>query len=123
MANCKIKRINIIEDVNRYDGSFFDIINSLKYTKVHHIKCPVNNDFKISNEYIPDILILDLNTSGNKYLKQIKKIRENYLDLQIIVLSNNPYHQLHQAYIKSGATYFLDKSKDLEKIIEVCSTP
>jgi DNA-binding NarL/FixJ family response regulator len=75
-------------------------------------------------EYIlksnPDVLILDIHMpdgNGIDILKQIKKERPSII---VVMLTNYPESDYKKICKKEGADYFLDKSIEFEKIVDIC---
>lgn len=67
----------------------------------------------------PDLVILDLKmpkASGIDILPLIKRLPSPPV---VMILTNYATSTHHEACMKLGADYFFDKSKDLEKVIEV----
>jgi DNA-binding NarL/FixJ family response regulator len=75
-------------------------------------------------EYImksnPDVLILDIHMpdgNGIEILKQIKKEKPSIIVVMLTNYSESDYKKICK---KEGADYFLDKSIEFEKIVEIC---
>jgi DNA-binding NarL/FixJ family response regulator len=75
-------------------------------------------------EYImksnPDVLILDIHMpdgNGIDILKQIKKEKPSII---VVMLTNYPESDYKKICKKEGADYFLDKSIEFEKIVDIC---
>lgn len=107
------------------DSSLF-IIDRLKdiLKEVNTIgKILTANDFKtaldVLNEETPDIVLLDIQLPAKNGIALLKHIVSHFPQTKVIVLSNlvsDYYQKLSKA---EGAFYFIDKSKDFDKIPEV----
>jgi DNA-binding NarL/FixJ family response regulator len=64
----------------------------------------------------PDALILDLQMPGGSGLDVLRAIRAEYPQLCVLICTNYPYPQFRQQCLSAGANFFLDKSKEFEKI-------
>lgn len=69
----------------------------------------------------PDLAILDIRMPGGDGIDLLKKIKKEKSSTKVIMLTNYNLPIYEQACINSGAEYFLDKSTEFEKIIEICN--
>jgi len=67
-------------------------------------------------ELKPDALILDLHMPGGSGLDVLRAIRSLHLDLPVIVCTNHPDSEYRDECLSAGASFFLDKSTEFEKI-------
>lgn len=70
-------------------------------------------------ELEPEVVILDVRMPGGGGIGALEHIRSFNPTTDIIVLTNYPYPQYKQRCLDAGATYFLDKSTEFDKIHEV----
>ena len=75
----------------------------------------------------PDSVVLDLNLAGRSGLDVMRAVRPEAPEVVFIVLTNHCESQYRDACVAAGATYFLDKSRDFERvpsvIAEIAATP
>jgi DNA-binding NarL/FixJ family response regulator len=64
----------------------------------------------------PDALILDLTLVSGSGLGVLRKISEKLASMWVIVLTNYAFPQYEKRCTEMGADYFLDKSRDIEKL-------
>ena len=64
----------------------------------------------------PDAVILDLQMPGGSGLDVLRAIRPEHPGLYILVCTNYPYPQYREECLSAGASHFLDKSAEFEKI-------
>jgi DNA-binding NarL/FixJ family response regulator len=64
----------------------------------------------------PDVLILDLQMPGGTGLDVLRAIRVDHPHLHVLICTNYPYARLREECIDAGANFFLDKSREFEKI-------
>lgn len=67
----------------------------------------------------PDVVVLDLQLhdgSGLDVLRAVKSIRPETI---ILVCTNFPYPQYREKCFQEGASFFLDKSSEFEKLYEI----
>lgn len=116
------KEIVIIENSSTLGKKLTTVVNSLENINVSFLKADPINCCEFINGHKPNILILGINIATKECLEQLRKTKNSNPEIQIIVLSDNPYDQLKKVCMHAGADYFLDKSHDLNKVIEICST-
>ncbi len=92
-------KIDTIENLN-FSGAYF------KYEGAFEKICEVK----------PDIVILDLRLSDGNGINILKKIRQENLNITILVFSMNV--QAKNTCLKNGADYFFDKSKETDIFLE-----
>jgi DNA-binding NarL/FixJ family response regulator len=67
----------------------------------------------------PDSVLLDLNLMGSTGLDVMRRVRPQAPEIVFVVLTNHPEPQYRAACLNAGASYFLDKSCDLDKVPQV----
>lgn len=67
----------------------------------------------------PEVVILDVRMPGGGGIGALEHIKQTHPNTDIIVLTNYPYPQYKQKCLNAGATYFLDKSSEFDKIHDV----
>ncbi|MBC8022156.1 MAG: response regulator transcription factor [Burkholderiales bacterium] len=68
---------------------------------------------------LPDSVLLDLNLMGSTGLDVMRKVRPQAPGVVFVVLTNHSEPQYRDACFEAGARYFLDKSRDLDKVAGV----
>ncbi len=74
---------------------------------------------KSIKEFMPEIVILDLRMPGGGGLSALTQIKKEEPPPKVIVLTNYSYPQLRKKCMEEGADFFLDKSNEFEKVIEI----
>ncbi len=69
----------------------------------------------------PDVVILDIKMPGESGLQVLRKLRKEFEELKIIMLTNYPDSQYKAECLMHGADYFLSKSDEFDKLPEVFS--
>ncbi|MBK5277556.1 MAG: response regulator transcription factor [Bacteroidia bacterium] len=67
----------------------------------------------------PDVILLDINMPGESGVEFLKKVKQSYSNIMVIMLSNfsdRYYRNLCKEY---GADHFFDKSMEFEKVLDV----
>lgn len=100
------KLVNILSDIQdvKIIGKAYDALTAENLIK----------------KLIPDVVILDVHLndgSGIEILKQIKKDNPSTI---VIIFTNRSEPDYRKVCLKEGADYFLDKSIEFEKIIDIC---
>ena len=65
---------------------------------------------------MPDSVLLDLNLMGSTGIEVMRKVRPAAPGIVFVVLTNHFEPQYRDACFNAGAAYFLDKSRDLDKV-------
>ena len=69
----------------------------------------------------PDVVILDIKMPGESGLQVLRKLKDEFEELKIIMLTNYPDSQYKAECLMHGAEYFLSKSDEFDKLPEVFS--
>jgi DNA-binding NarL/FixJ family response regulator len=67
----------------------------------------------------PDSVLLDLNLFGRTGLEVLKTVHAQAPEIVFIVLTNHAEIQYRRACSAAGASYFLDKTCEFERVAEV----
>jgi len=67
----------------------------------------------------PDVVILDIKMPGESGIELLRKLKEEYPQIKIIMLTNYPFLQYRSKCYENGADYFLDKSNEFEKVADI----
>ena len=69
----------------------------------------------------PDVVILDIKMPGESGLQVLRKLRKEFEELKIIMLTNYPDSQYKAECLMHGADYFLSKTDEFDKLPDVFS--
>ncbi len=69
----------------------------------------------------PDSVVLDVQLIGGSGIEVLREIKPAHPDIVFVVLTNHSEPQYRKIYMANGASYFLDKSIEFEKIKELIS--
>ena len=67
----------------------------------------------------PDSVLLDLNLMGRTGIDVMKTVRPKAPEIVFVVLTNHAEPQYRRAATQAGASYFLDKSREFDRVREV----
>jgi DNA-binding NarL/FixJ family response regulator len=67
----------------------------------------------------PDSVLLDLNLMGRTGIDVMRSVRPAAPEIVFIVLTNHSEPQYRRAATDAGAAYFLDKSREFDRVREV----
>ncbi|MCP5064875.1 MAG: response regulator [Ignavibacteriae bacterium] len=70
-------------------------------------------------EYSPDLLITDIRMQGGSGFDLIKELDGKSQDMTKVVITNYTEEQYRKKALNSGADYFIDKSHDMEKLLQL----
>lgn len=70
----------------------------------------------------PDLVILDIQMPGGNGIDVLKAIKRGPSPPLVMMLTNHAYPQYRKKCMALGADFFLDKSKDLERLAAICAS-
>lgn len=99
------------------------LINIL--SEIENIKIiGVANNATKAVEYIlkssPDVVIMDIHMPDGNGIDILKQIKKEKPSIKVLMLTNYPESDYKKICMKEGADYFLDKSIEFEKVIDIC---
>ncbi len=107
------------------DSSYFIIERLIGMLKdVQNIKniftsTDYNSALDVLNKENPDVVLLDIQLPEKNGIDLLKHIMYHFPQIKVIVLSNLVSKYYQKLCKAEGAFYFIDKSKDFDKIPEV----
>lgn len=69
----------------------------------------------------PDAVVLDLELQGSNGLQVLRAVHPQMPRINFVVLTNHPEPQYRRACIHAGASHFLDKASEFERVREAVS--
>lgn len=75
----------------------------------------------ILKEKTPHVVLLDIQLPGKNGLELLKYIVKSYPEIKVIILTNHVSVYYQRLCEKLGAGFFIDKSKDFDRIPEIVS--
>ena len=78
----------------------------------------VNEAINLFHQYKPGFVLLDLLLPDGHGLQVLKAIKECPESTSVLVMSNDPNDLYKKRSLELGATYFFDKVKDFDKVIQ-----
>jgi CheY-like chemotaxis protein len=90
----------------------------LQHTHAFELKsCGTHHEaVQLINELSPSGVILDINLPDKSGIEVLRYIKQNYPETLVIMCTNQGGSSYREGCFKLGANYFIDKSKDFEKI-------
>ena len=71
------------------------------------------------NEHQPRILLLDINLPDKSGIEILRNSKENHPTVKVIMITNQANEYYQKLCMKLGADYFIDKTKEFEKITAI----
>jgi DNA-binding NarL/FixJ family response regulator len=71
----------------------------------------------------PKVVLLDIQMPGGNGFEVLKSIRQDSHQPTIIMLTNHVYEPYREKCMELGADYFLDKTRDVDRLIEILEGP
>ncbi|MDQ3745658.1 MAG: response regulator transcription factor [Acidobacteriota bacterium] len=67
----------------------------------------------------PRVVILDIQMPGGSGLEVLRTIKQESHPPVVVMLTNHAYPQYRERCMGLGAGYFLDKSREFERLVEI----
>ncbi|MGD8305608.1 MAG: response regulator transcription factor [Ignavibacteria bacterium] len=73
----------------------------------------------ILRSHQPNVMILDIKMPGESGIEVLRRVKEEYPQIKVIMLTNYPFLQYRSKCYEYGVDYFLDKSEEFEKVTDI----
>jgi len=113
-------KILIVEDSDLFNERLTEGLSSIKGSEIAGYADDSMDAIDKYFEIHPDILILDLMLKSGTGFEVLESIKHRSNHCKVIVFTNYSYPFINKSCIETGADYFLDKSNDFEKLINIC---
>lgn len=117
----EVIKILLVEDSEIIQDRLVDQFAPFKEFNIVGYAKTVNEATKKYDELKPQIVILDMKLQIGYGLEVLIHIRNKSKDCVVIVLTNYSSPLIKKECMDLGADYFLDKSFEFEKVIEMCN--
>jgi DNA-binding NarL/FixJ family response regulator len=67
----------------------------------------------------PDMVCLDIRLQQGNGLDILHRIKKDKPDTIVFMITNYPYNGLHKKCLELGAEFFFDKSRDIQKVVQI----
>ena len=76
----------------------------------------------IIDEEKPDVALIDINLDGKSGIEILSHIKQKKINTKVIMFTNEVSDNHKELCFKTGADYFIDKSKDFDTLLPIFST-
>jgi len=109
----------IVDDSKMVCDRLSELLRTLAGVTICGLAHSANSAIEFIQAHFLDVLILDVHMPGESGLRVLRKVKSDRPDTVVIVLTNYPFPQYARKYFAAGADYFLDKSNDFPKVLEL----
>ena len=116
MAHPRFQHVFIVDDSAQIRARIADMLARMERVRVvGEARCAREAIERIRRTG-PDCVLLDLRLVGDSGLDVLKTIHPESPRIAFIVLTNHSEPQYRDASLRAGATHFLDKSTEFERV-------
>lgn len=112
-------KIVLIDDSEMVRTNLTDILQMPGCYKIVGQAANISDGLNVILESKPDLVILDINMPGGSGVSLLEHIKKNKLVPTVIMWTNYADDNFHGLCMRMGADYFLDKSRDYDKLLSV----
>ena len=115
-SNQKKQSILLVDDNKGFSQRLSTLLNEMDC--VSEVSTAGNYDEAIRSidHTTYDIVLMDINMPGKSGMILLRKVKEMGVDSEVVMLSNYAGAAYRQECIRLGASHFLDKTTDIEKV-------
>ncbi len=121
MLKSNLKSVLLVDDSIDVRKNLSKIIDSIGGYNIVGEAEDVGTAILLGNRFKPDFIILDINLTHGSGLDALVHYKKTNPNSKVIVFTNYGKDAFKKVSLSLGADYFLDKSKDIEQLIEILS--
>lgn len=114
--------ILIVDDTDLIRSLIRDMLALLPFSTNIEEAADVPQALSILSRWQPDVVTLDLQLPGGSGLAVLRAIKQAGLSSTVIALTSLADPQIRQACLAAGASFFLEKSSEMEKLPAILRT-
>lgn len=115
-------KILIVDDTDLIRELIRDMLALLPFSATIEEAADVSQAMSILSRWHPDVVTLDIQLPGGSGLDVLRAIKQAGLSSTVIALTSLTGRQIRQACLAAGASYFLEKSSDMEQLPAILRT-
>ena len=123
MPQEKIKKILLVDDSEVICNRLCSMLSEIDNVDVVGQASNASEGYELYGTLKPDIIILDIRLPDENGISLLKKIKAEDPEITIVMFTNYPYLAYKKRCMELGAGHFFDKSTELEKLIDLISSP
>lgn len=119
-GNEKAASILVVDDSDIFRNRLVSLLNESALDATILPASDSRTAYILFEEKKPGIVILDIHIPGDNGIKVLEWIRTRNLEVKVIMLTSYPAEQYKKRCRSLGADAFMEKSDDMEKVVELC---
>lgn len=109
----------IVDDSNALREQLAKMISEIKGVKISGQAQNVAQAIEGIRNLKPGLVILDIQIPGGSGIDVLRTIKQDGYPIVVLMLTNHPHPQYRKKCMELGADYFLDKSRDIDKVRQI----
>jgi DNA-binding NarL/FixJ family response regulator len=114
-----ILKVLIAEDSLLVSDRLKELLSELDQVEIIGPAPDGDTALQLFHDHSPEVALLDLQMPGRSGVKALIEIRKLRRSCVVIVLTNYDYPEFRAACLRAGADFFLSKSTEFERAIEI----
>lgn len=111
-------KIFIVEDSAIMRGRLIELLSTLRKVEITGFSGIAYEAIEMIRAIRPDVVVLDIQLYGGSGIDVLKKVKEEFPWMHVMVLTNFPEEVIRSQCGELGADYFLDKSFEFDVILD-----
>lgn len=113
------QRLLLVDDSAIIGKRLNTILNELPYIEVLGQATYGMEAVQMINDWVPDIVLLDINIAGTSGFHLLKWVHDSYKQIKVVMLSLHADAEYRNMALSLGADYFLDKANEFDQLSRV----
>ena len=115
-----ILKIFIVDDSIPIVERLINLLSVNKHIKIVGVSINASNTLEAILKSEPDVVILDIHMQDGNGLEILRQLKRKRPAIMVIMLTNYTETVYRTVCKIEGADYFLDKSIEFEKVLDIC---
>ncbi|HKO45607.1 MAG TPA: response regulator transcription factor [Pyrinomonadaceae bacterium] len=119
MVEGSLKMIFIVDDLKALRDRLVRMVSEVEGVEVVGQAQNAAEAIRGIRRLRPRVVVLDIQMPGGSGIEVLRTIKREAPPTIVVMLTNHTHAQYRQKCMELGADYFLDKTKDLDKLTEI----
>ncbi len=112
-------KVFIVEDSKAVRDALADLLDTLDDVTIVGSAEDAQTAIEGISRSRPDYVVLDYQLVGSTGVDVLRAVHPKMPEIVFIVLTNHPISQYRRVCVDAGATWFLDKTREFEKVKDI----
>ena len=112
-------KILIVDDSPLISERLNQMLSEVEQVEIVGLAADGDEALRLFNQFRPAVLLLDLEIPGRNGLEVLREVRKRAEPCVVVMFTSYDLHDFRDACLRAGADFFLRKSTEFERVVEI----